>query len=120
MKKHNYINIILLISLFFSHKSFSQGIITGNVIDNETQETLIGASIIVIGENRGTSTDFNGNFTLEYNTLPINIECSYMGYSKFTLEVTGNKTNLTIKLIPDKLILSQINVVDTRLTEKLK
>jgi len=120
VKKYNYINIILLISLFFSHNSFSQGIITGNVIDNETQETLIGASIIVIGENRGTSTDFNGNFTLEYNTLPINIECSYMGYSKFTLEVAENKTNLTIKLIPDKLILSQINVVDTRLTEKLK
>ena len=120
MKKYNYINIIFLISLFFSYNSFSQGIITGNVIDNETQEVLIGASIIVIGENRGTSTDFNGNFTLEYNTLPINIECSYMGYSKFTLEVAENKTNLTIQLTPDKLILSQINIVDTRLTEKLK
>ena len=108
--------LIMLVNLQLT----GQGIINGQIIDKETKEVLIGASIVVVNENRGASTDFNGKFKLEYNTLPIKIECSYMGYKTLLLDVSKIENLLTIKLSPDKLVLDQINIVDTRLTEKLK
>ena len=119
--KNKYIFYLLAIFLLNTNLTLlAQSFIKGQIIDKNTQETLIGASVVVLGENRGTSTDFDGYFELTYNRLPITIECSYMGYTTLRLDIEKYDDKLIIKLSPDKLILDQINVVDTRLTEKLK
>ncbi len=57
--------------------------IKGNVIEKETQLPLPGASISIINSNPiiGTTTDFDGNFTI--NEVPVgryNIKISFIGY----------------------------------------
>ncbi len=106
--------------MMISVQSFGQSTINGNIKDKKTNETLIGASIIILDQNRGTSTDFNGDFSIDYESLPIKIECSYIGYEKTIIEINNWVEKLEIKLSQDKLILNQINVTDTRLTERLK
>ena len=52
----------------------------GTVTDAETGEPLIGASIIVQNTNVGTTTDFDGNFTLRLEEGQDRIVISYVGY----------------------------------------
>jgi iron complex outermembrane receptor protein len=36
----------------------------GNVIDNDSNESLSGVTLLIKGTSLGTSTDFDGNFTI--------------------------------------------------------
>ena len=56
-----------------------QKTITGNVTD-ETGLHLPGATIVVENTNRGVSTDFDGNFTIEASADEVLI-FSYVGYT---------------------------------------
>jgi len=89
-------------------------------VDKSSEEELIGANIIIQNQNAGTTTDINGKFNLTINTLPVEIECSFIGYKTKTITIKTLKENFIIELEKDELILSDINVVDTRLSEKLK
>ena len=44
--------------------AFSQGSISGTVLDGDTNTPLPGATVMVKGTTNGTSTDFDGNFTI--------------------------------------------------------
>jgi hypothetical protein len=66
---------ILTLSVFiFSTQLFAQNKnITGRVLDPDTKEALIGASVVVKETTIGTATDINGNFTLVYSCKCENI-----------------------------------------------
>ncbi|MDP4238103.1 MAG: TonB-dependent receptor [Bacteroidota bacterium] len=62
-------------------------IVTGKVID-EKGEALIGASILVKGENRGVITDINGKFSVETSDHS-ELVVSYISYDSKTVPVNG-------------------------------
>ena len=111
--------IIFLIVFLISHLGTSQVTIQGKVIDKKTKEELIGATIFVKENNIGTVTDLNGNFIINVNKLPIDIECSYIGYKSYSILIKKNK-DILFNLEKDKLLLNQVNITDNRLSEKLK
>ncbi len=74
--------------------SWSQQTVSGNVSDEEGP--LPGASVIVQGTTRGTTTDFDGNFTIEANTEDA-LQVSYIGYEPQSV-VIGDQTQLNIIL----------------------
>ena len=51
--------------ILFSISSFSQGIVKGKIVEKGTNETLIGASVVVEGTTIGTVSDFDGNFSIQ-------------------------------------------------------
>ena len=54
---------LLILSLFCSVSLIAQEIIvTGNVADADTGQSLPGATVFVEGTTNGTTTDFDGNF----------------------------------------------------------
>ena len=64
----------ILLLLFITKIGFGQTNISGIIYDGQTNETLIGANIIIKGENNGTSTNYEGKFTILTNKdLPIEI-----------------------------------------------
>ena len=83
--------------------------VTGKVLD-EKGETIIGASVKVVGTTLGTITDFDGNFTLNNVPEGKKIEISYIGYISQSLEPKGNQL-LTIKLKEDTKTLDEVVVV---------
>jgi outer membrane receptor protein involved in Fe transport len=90
--------IITFFCLCFSVIAFSQTTITGNVVD-QNQEPITGANVIVAGVAAGTSTDFDGKFSLSVDqSPPFKIEISSIGYQKVTQEVTSNNQSFTIEL----------------------
>lgn len=87
--------------------SASAQTVTGTVTD-ENDEPLIGASVVIAGQNTGVTTDIDGNFSLA-NALGKNIRVSYVGY--LTQEVKADKAKLTVRLMPNSELLDDVVVV---------
>ena len=80
-KSIRHLFFLILITNALVLETFSQTVINGKILDQETNEELIGASVKIISSDYGCITDFNGGFIIKTNTpLPFNIEVSYIGY----------------------------------------
>jgi outer membrane cobalamin receptor len=85
MKKMYFAMVAFLITAV----AFSQGTITGTVLDGDSGDPLPGASIVVEGTTNGTSTDFDGNFTIQIAESAGNLVVSYIGYLTKTVPYNG-------------------------------
>src|SRR5690625_480097 len=83
--------------------------VSGIVTDQEG-EPLIGVNIQVKGSNKGTSTDFDGEFTLEDIDENAILVISYVGYQTQEIPVAG-KSRLEIVMMSDAELLDEVVVV---------
>jgi len=114
--KQNVKNLSLLIFLLgMTVATFAQkGSISGNISDADGP--LIGATVLVKGTSIGTSTDFDGNFTLNINPGTYDLEASYVGYGSQVVEVTvseGGTGNANFNL-SEGISFDEIIVTGTR------
>ncbi|MDX1769207.1 MAG: TonB-dependent receptor plug domain-containing protein, partial [Arenibacter troitsensis] len=105
MKKYYFIAVIFV----FGMVGLTNAQITGSVLDEEGTP-LPGASIVIKGTTTGTTTDFDGNFTIEASMGDI-LVVSYIGFE--TLEVTVNNTVMNIRLTSG-VALSEVIIVGSR------
>jgi hypothetical protein len=108
------------LGLFVTISLYSQnvGTITGVVLDKNTQEALIGATVVLEGTNLGAQTDADGKFQIR--SIPpksYNIKINYVGYLPKVLYnvvvTTGNIQTFNIELEPESKKLNEV-VVQTR------
>ena len=71
--------------------------VVGSVIDFETGEPIIGASVAVAGKSVGTISDLDGNFSIRIDGDNTKLEISFIGYEKQAVMVEDGK-KLTIRL----------------------
>lgn len=96
--------LALFASLFSIFINAQEVNVSGTVFDAESGELLPGASIVVSGTNIGTTTDFDGNFSLD--NIPINnqIVVSYLGYNDYTTNIeTSTTLSIGLELASSKL-----------------
>ncbi|CAM4355565.1 TonB-linked outer membrane protein, SusC/RagA family [Pedobacter westerhofensis] len=91
---------------------------TGHVMDEKTGEGLIGVSVHVRGTNKGTSTDKNGDFSLQLNTGSV-LTIGYVGYKNQTITI-GSHRSLEIKLGIDAQQLGEVTINVGYGTQKVK
>lgn len=105
--------------LFGSFSAYSQSI-TGTVTDAKTNETVIGANVVIKGTAIGTSTDIDGIFTLSVKdqTFPLEIEVSFLGYLAETITVNNPGQKIAVALKPNQEMLKTVEVIEKRLSEK--
>jgi len=84
-------------------------VVTGTVIDANTGEPLIGASIRDPKSRLGCITDADGKFSLELKADAKSLEVSYVGYNLQTITVDGKKP-VTVKLSEDQNLLDDVVV----------
>jgi hypothetical protein len=70
--------------------------IKGKVLD-ENNEPLPGANIMVKGTTIGTTSDFDGNYSITIPNNSSKIEFSYVGFITQTLPVTNSTLNVFLK-----------------------
>ncbi|MFD1166140.1 SusC/RagA family TonB-linked outer membrane protein [Sphingobacterium daejeonense] len=101
---------LYLVSIFYS-LAFAQGGIrvTGKVMDEASNEPIIGATITVIGGTLSTSTDNNGAFVLDNVPENSKLRVSYLGYN--SQEVIAQPTEMTISLITSTNTLEDVVVI---------
>ncbi len=91
--------------------AFSQGTITGTIVDGETSTPLPGASIVVRGTTTGATTDFDGNFSANISQSSGTLVISYIGYVSTNVKFTGPGSVGTISLQPDAEQLGEVVVI---------
>ncbi len=131
-----YLFFALFLSLFISNtvfaqentaekneeKSLKKGIVQGIVRDKDTQETLIGVSVIVVGSDPiiGVVTDLEGKYKLEIPVGSYNLEASYIGFAslkKFNIVVgTGNANSINFELSESASNLEGVEIVAKKST----
>ncbi|MCC7429552.1 carboxypeptidase-like regulatory domain-containing protein, partial [bacterium] len=62
--------------------SLKKGNIKGKILDQTTKQPLLGASVLIVGMQKGASTDENGNFLVpELDENLYKLQISYIGYN---------------------------------------
>lgn len=97
------------VALFFvSSIMLAQQDISGTVVEQDTGGGLPGVTIVISGTNKGTTTDFDGNFTISANKGDLLI-VSYIGFD--TQQITiGDETSISIQLAEGQNKLNEIVV----------
>ena len=103
--------VLLFFLLWFGvvQKGFAQETITvtGNITSaGELQEALPFINVLVQGTNKGTTTDFDGNYSIEV-APDATLIFSYLGYKTKTLKVDG-RTEINIQLEEDVAGLDEV------------
>ncbi len=83
--------------------------VTGTIKDAETDEPLPGVSIILVGTQKGTTTDINGKYSFrvpEDGTL----EFSFVGYQAQKIEIKG-RTTINVDLEKELQKLDEVVVI---------
>lgn len=111
--------IISILCLLFSTTVWAQSFtISGYVVDDETGETLIGATVVNSFTNLGTSTDGNGFFRLSgVKSTQVKLIISHVGYQKqeISLEKISKSILLeTVRLIPIPFEIEEVSIVGKR------
>lgn len=109
--------LLLLLLLIASFAAFAQKTISGEVIDEEDGGPIVGANVVVVGTNIGTSTDYDGIFKLTVDELPVSVEITFIGYQKQTIEI-NNTEPIKASMKTDATVIGDVEVVDTRITKK--
>lgn len=98
----------------------SQHTIKGRVLDLANGEALFGSVIGEKGTGNGTSVDFDGDFSLKVQSLPVTLIVSLVGYLPQEIVVSSADKKLDIRLTSDENIAGEVEIVDDRILEKQK
>jgi TonB-linked SusC/RagA family outer membrane protein len=101
---------VLAILMAIALQTSAQVTIKGKVVEAETNEPLAGATIVEKGTTNGSTTDFDGNFTLTTKTEEATLVVSFIGYLKQEVEYNGQQ-ELLIELSPNIKGLDEVVVV---------
>lgn len=98
---------IFTVSITYAQKGNQ---VTGKLIDAQTKEALIGASVTIKGTTKATSTSLNGTFKLSIPEGGTTLVLSYIGYVSRTIEVSGAKDLGSIALSPSSSTMNEVVV----------
>jgi len=88
---------------------FAQVSVSGTIVDNGNLP-IQGASVRIKNSNAGTSSDANGKFSITLPGKGGTLEITFVGYKAATVPVTGNVSDLVIKMQEDVGHLEEIVV----------
>jgi len=111
--------LLIVIGLVIGVNGIAQtGVIKGNIKDGNTNETLIGATVVIQGTTIGSTTDFDGNFRIErVNPGSYNLVVSFISYDTQIIRVEiakGEEKTLDVALKTATVDIAEVEVVAKR------
>ena len=103
--------LALVVVLLFNIALFAQDsyTITGTVTSAVDQSPIPGATILIKGTTKGTSSDFDGKYSLDVSNGDV-LQVSFVGFATQTVTINGQKT-LNVSLAEDNSLLEEVVVV---------
>ena len=96
--KTKFSGILTLLLAFVVHLSFAQEKTISGTVSDESGLPLPGATVIIEGTSTGTSTDFDGMYTIKANSGDV-LQFSYVGYATQSKTVGSSSTiDVTMQL----------------------
>ncbi|WP_298778465.1 TonB-dependent receptor [uncultured Polaribacter sp.] len=110
LKNNLFKKIITCIVLFASVMAFAQQKVTGKVTDGESNTGLPEVSIQIKGTSTGTTTDFDGNYSITVTNSDAILVLRYLGFATKEVSVNG-RSEVNVTLIEDSNSLDEVVVV---------
>lgn len=108
MRKFAFIIFSWLVTLSTS----AQDVLKGRVLDDRTQEPIIGAAIQIRGTRSNAVTDIDGQFVLPIaGKAPYSLDITFVGYLTQELEVFDTSESVDIYLRENTRLLNEVVVV---------
>ncbi len=108
MKRDLLLLMLLIVAMLPTAAWAQSSTVSGRVVDEEAK-AIIGATVIVVGTQRGTTTDLNGEFSLAAESDE-RLSFSYIGYVSEEVTV-GARSTFEITLRSESQQLESIEVV---------
>ncbi len=100
---------IFLATIFFTVTSLGQSIVVKGKVTDEAGEVLPGATILERGTLNGSTTDFDGMYSITLQNVNAVLIYSYIGYETAQMDVSG-KSTINISLQPKAEVLDGVVV----------
>lgn len=103
-------NILRALMLSLSCLAYGQNVTVGGSVTDDSNQPLPGVNIIVKNTSKGTTTDFDGNYTL--SDVPVNatLVFSYVGFVVQEV-VVKNSNPINVSLVEDAQALTEVVVI---------
>ena len=101
--KQNITYLLLSFCMLFSGYTFSQQI--SGTVQDEDSNPIPGVTIVVEGSDNGTTSDFDGNFSIDANTGDI-LTFSFIGFE--TITVPASSDQMSIVMNTEDTILDEV------------
>ncbi len=111
------ITLLALITLLTLNITYAD-VITGRIVDSKTKESVVSASVRLLGTSKGTYANREGIFKLPGVNKGDKLKFTAIGYQSETV-VISNETNLDIKLVPESVKMSEATVTDEIAVEEI-
>jgi TonB-linked SusC/RagA family outer membrane protein len=85
-------------------------LVSGQVVDADTGEPLMGVTVFVVGTQIGTNTNMDGRYEIDVPNENSVLAFSYVGYVRQEISV-GNRTEINIEMESDVALLDDVVVV---------
>lgn len=106
--------------LLLGSTAFSQIKLSGTVVDAESGEPLIGATVLIEGTSTGTVTDFDGKFEIDLPDEPSStLNVSYTGFQSQSVTVSPSSQDLIIRLSASTTFLDEVVIGASRTPERI-
>ena len=84
--------------------------VSGKILDGNSEDPLIGTTVMVEGTTTGAVADVSGTFTIAVNALPVNLVFSFIGYDSQTISVT-DASPLVVRMAMNAELVDEVVVV---------
>ena len=118
MSEHK-ISLLVLFAVLVGFRASAQTI-KGQVIDEASAVPLFAVNVGIKGTTSGTSTDFDGEFSLKVESLPVTLVFRLIGYSEKEVEVKSASERINVKMTELVIDGPVVIIEDIRVTEKQK
>ncbi|WP_299392965.1 carboxypeptidase-like regulatory domain-containing protein [uncultured Gelidibacter sp.] len=93
--------LMMSVAMLFATAAFSQSTVKGKIMDADMNAPLPGANVVEKGTTNGTTTNFDGEFTLTTQASSGSLVISYVGFGSKTITFTSGQDLGTINLLTD-------------------
>jgi TonB-linked SusC/RagA family outer membrane protein len=105
--------------LLFNLQLFSQVAVTGTVNDGDTGDPMLGATVSIEGTTVGTTTNANGEFSIDARSAEDALVISFIGYESQRIPI-GTRRDFAITLQVDATLLDEVVVTALGITREKK
>ena len=103
------LNLFVLAGLLLSLTTFSQVTISGRVLDSATREPLQGASVFAQNTTLGTTSNKDGEFSIQLKSGGYELIFSFTGYKNHEVRITENRSEqLEILLVKEDKSMGEV------------
>ena len=104
--------VLYIFCLITTLSASAQDVLKGRVLDERTEEPIIGAAILIKGTRNAAVTDINGQFSITLaGKSPYTLVVTYTGYNQQDLEVYDASSAVDIYIRENSRLLNEVVVV---------